>query len=392
MQPSRRPREHRLLESESGSIVVLTALVMVALLGIMALAVDASFLFTERNRMSAAADAAATAAAIEHRRSASANLQAFADHEVALHGFDPGVTTTVSVSHPPATGTYAGDGRFVEVTVSRPTNTYFASVVNAAFGTITPVARAVAGATAPQTCLVTLQDLTLGNATIGLNGCDASVGGNLHGSNPNAAITGVPTPGVSVTGSCIGTCGAMGHLQVNQPAPSDPMAGLPPPVVAGPCVAAAVNPLPPGCYTDIPSSVTTLLPGTFKVTGTVDVDHLTGTDVLIYATATGSIRGRNNGSLTLTATTAAPYAGIAIYGDPGSILDANNNFTLAITGAVYMPGSAVDFKNSLNITTTGCSLFVMGSLQIRNGSGSMQSSGCAALFGQAAYLGVALAE
>lgn len=390
---STEPRRARVtVRSESGSILVLTALVMVALLGVMALAVDASFLFTERNRMSAVADAAATAAAIEHRRSASANLQAFADNAVASHGFDPGVTTTVRVDHPPVTGSFAGDARFVEVTVSRPTNTYFASVINAAFGTITPQARAVAGATAPPTCLVTLQDLTLGNATLGMNGCDVSVGGNLHGSHPNAGITGVPTPGVSVTGSCIGTCGAMGHLQVSQPVPSDPLAGLPSPVVAGACGPAAVDPLPPGCYTSVPTSVTTLLPGTFKVTGTMDVDHLTGSDVLIYLTASGSIVGHNNGSLTLTAGTAAPHAGIAIYGDAGSTFDANNNFTMAITGAVYMPGSAVDFKNSLNLGATGCSIFVMESLQIRNGNGALQSSGCGAWFGQAAYLGVALAE
>src|SRR3954453_8707860 len=83
-------RRH-LLKSESGSILILTALAMIVLLGVVALAVDGSFMYTERNRMSAAADGAAKSAAYEvfHANLTQANLEAFADHEVSQHGFNP---------------------------------------------------------------------------------------------------------------------------------------------------------------------------------------------------------------------------------------------------------------------------------------------------------------
>src|SRR5262245_6062869 len=50
---------------ERGQIVVLTVVMLVALMGITALSIDASFMYAKRNRFSAAADAAAQTALIE---------------------------------------------------------------------------------------------------------------------------------------------------------------------------------------------------------------------------------------------------------------------------------------------------------------------------------------
>ena len=73
--PSSRDRGTRPpISGERGSIVLLTALSMVVLLGMVALAVDGSYLYTELNRMSAAADAAAKSAALERRLSAGAKI------------------------------------------------------------------------------------------------------------------------------------------------------------------------------------------------------------------------------------------------------------------------------------------------------------------------------
>ena len=55
---------------ESGQILVLTTVSMIALLGIMALTLDTSFMFEKRNRLHTAADAAAKSAAIEIIRNA----------------------------------------------------------------------------------------------------------------------------------------------------------------------------------------------------------------------------------------------------------------------------------------------------------------------------------
>src|SRR5438874_2324252 len=120
---------------DRGQILILTALSMTVLLGISALSLDASFMYDKRNRMHAAADAAAKSGAIEvHRNSSvtSTQLQAFADQQVNRHGFTPtsyGGTVAVTVNNPPASGPFFGDASYVEVIVSQPTSTFFGGVL-----------------------------------------------------------------------------------------------------------------------------------------------------------------------------------------------------------------------------------------------------------------------
>lgn len=385
----------RRLRSEAGNVLILTALSMTVLLGVVALAIDGSNGYTERTRMAAAADAAAKSAAYQLKYGYG-DLQAFANREAVMHGFTPGVDATVSVYSPPswlATSPFYNRAGFVEVVITGNRQTYFGNILG--FGNIAPLARAVAGASQPASCLITMQNLTFGNTEFTMNGCGASVGGNLAGTNPNAEVTGTPVPPVSVTGTCTGYCGSMGVLATSQPAPIDPFAGLASPTVAAACVPATVNPLPPGCYTTIPGTITQLTGGgTYKVTGLIDItSSLTGSNMLLYLTSTASINGGNNGTLALSANNTVPYAGIAIYGDPGSQINAGNAFELNVTGAVYMPGSDLVFNNHLQIDNTNCTLFIVRSLDIDNGNSQiLNTSGCAGSFSNAAYLGTAISE
>ena len=394
----------RTLNSESGSIIILTALSMVVLLGIVAFAVDASFLYTERNRMAAAADAAAKAAAIEWHRSTFSNLQKFAEHEVVLHGFNPqsqGGQTKVEVFHPPSGGIFIGNSNFVEVLVSQPTSTFFAQVINAVFGTVTPMARAVAGTTIPPNCLVTDDgagggDLVIGGSAPSMSGCDVAVGRNL---TLGAAFGGSPPPTVSAVGTCSGSCV---NVKTGQLAPADPVEGLAAQLRAtgvtvgancpGPGIPAVTNPLAPGCYTTIPTAVTQLLPGTFQISGPITTDNLSGNDVLIYLTGTAALNGGVGGNLNLNLTglNSGPYAGIAVLADPG-VTFAATDVTLNVTGAFHLPSTDAVF-NSLNANTT-CAIMTFRSLTVTNGGGaSMSTSNCQTLFSTAAYLGVSLAE
>ena len=361
---------------------------MVLMLGILAFAIDTSLLYAERNRMAAAADAAAKSAAMEYLRKSTSDLQAFANREVLVNGFNPGGTTTVLVNRPPSSGPFAGSSypTYVEVRVSQPTTTYFASAVNAAFGSVTPMARAVAGTSNPQNCFITKDHMEVKNNTV-LDGCGAAVGGDLKTGGP---ITGNPTPNISVTGSCSGSCGA--NIKTGQLPPVDPLAGLVAPTFVGPCGAATVNPLPPGCYTSIPNTITQLQAGRFKVTGNITANDLTGSDVLLYLTNAANYDGGN--SLTLTGRTAdPPYTGVAIYADAGARFGSKNGFTLSITGAAYMPGVDVDFKNNLSIVNTGCSVLIFNTFAVKNNANiHMSGTGCATSFGNAAYLGISLAE
>src|SRR5438094_4751015 len=101
-----------LMFGERGQMLIVTMLVMTAMLGITALAIDASFMYDKRNKLYAAADAAAKSAATEVFRDSTltlANLQDFANQQVNAHGFTAvacGATGGASVClyHPPQTG------------------------------------------------------------------------------------------------------------------------------------------------------------------------------------------------------------------------------------------------------------------------------------------------
>lgn len=377
---------------ERGSILLLAALSMVMLLGIVALAIDASFMYTERDRMSGAADAAAKSAALELVHHPSSDLQAFANRDVVMNGFTPSPDgdTHVEVVAPPDHGAYASKPKYVQVTVWRDTPTLFGTVLG--WLSMRPTAYAVAGTSAPEDCLIVMDDLTIGNAEINMKGCNVHVGGDLIGNNPNADIQGPAAAAGSCSGGKHGLCDA--DTVTGAPPPQNPFEGLAAPSVSGSCGAATLNPLPPGCYSSIPASVTTLQSGTFKVTGKITLgSSLTGNGVLVYLTSTGSIDG-NTGELDLTALdNNAPYAGIALYGDPGSTIDYKNGFRLKIKGAIAMAGTDVDFKNGIEIEDTGCTVFVFKSFQAKNGNGMVfNSDACASQFTNASFLGVTLAE
>lgn len=182
-------RERR---NERGSILILTALSMVTLLGMVALVLDGSRMYEERNRLSAAADAAAKSAALERRRNPSANLMAFANRELTLHGFDP-TTTTVVVTSPPSSGAFVGRAGYLELTVSRPSSTIFATILGVL--SMTSTVRAVAGSTSGGYCLITLAPvgstppgLSIGNSTLSMPNCAIGLAGDLVGNNPNSTI------------------------------------------------------------------------------------------------------------------------------------------------------------------------------------------------------------
>jgi hypothetical protein len=186
----------------------------------------------------------------------------------------------------------------------------------------------------------------------------------------------------------------MGTLTTGAPDPIDPLAGLALPANPGGCVPGVAATLGPGCYTSIAASVTTLTAGIYYVTGPVDVAHLTGNGVLLFLTGAGQITAANNMELHLSAPTTAPYAGIAIFQDPANTnnFSTGNRFTLDVSGAIYMPGVDVDFPNHLIFGSSTCTLFIANSLSIRNGNGSLNNSGCAGLFGGAAFLTPSIAR
>lgn len=141
--------------SERGQVLIFIILMMIAVLGIAALAVDGGRVFSERRRAQNAADAAALAAAY----AATQNLSAAAVEQQALNsavinGFAnlaeeveiPADQRTINVEYhnPPVSGMYVGNSEYYQVIISMEAEPAFSHLVYGGENrlTVTAVARA----------------------------------------------------------------------------------------------------------------------------------------------------------------------------------------------------------------------------------------------------------
>jgi Flp pilus assembly protein TadG len=397
---------------DGGQILILAAVSMTVLFGIAALSIDASYMYDKRNRLYAAADAAAKSAAIEVQRNASvtlSNLQDFADQQVAAHGFSPGSPTSVVVHWPPTSGPFTGSTTHVEVIVSEPTSTFFGVVLG--WTSMTPGARAVAGASPGLNCIITLSSdatsLDIGNSTLTMPGCSVADNGGLNTANPNTTID---ARSIGLTGTCAGQACPQANQQTGVPPTLDPFANLAMPAVGSPCpdVSISGGPLASGCYHNITvaNNQAISLSGTYVITGRFRMGNsgtLNGSGVLIYfagssvagpcsgAVTAGCFDAGNGTTFNLTAQTSGAYRGILFIADPANHLNFafDNQVDWNVSGALYMPGTAVSFRNTVDVTND-CALFVSASLFIRNGCGTF-SNACTA-FGGSPILTVSIGE
>jgi Putative Flp pilus-assembly TadE/G-like len=104
-------------------VLAITALMMLALMGFVALAVDVGSWYTTQTRMQTAVDAAALAAAIELADPgyAESDVVAAAEDGATWNGFDPDDGATVAV-------TIAPDGESVEVVITETSAAAFAGL------------------------------------------------------------------------------------------------------------------------------------------------------------------------------------------------------------------------------------------------------------------------
>lgn len=357
-----------------------------ALMGVMALAIDGSYMYEERNRLAVAADAAAKAGAQELSRDPNislSSLQAFANKEVTLNNFTPGGVVVVDVRHPPTEsgGAHIGDVNYVEVLVSRQTNTFIAGVLGSL--SMTPKARAVAGSGSTTYCIFSLVPLggggfginIPGGSTLGSPGCavyakdDISISGSISASP------------VYVGGTCSGNCtdGDGNPVHTGASIPADPLAGLAVPTDPGSCmpkknvvntgatlITTAGDPITNGwrCYLGMNIDTSggggqanfQFAPGKYFLKGDVnfgDGTTITGSDVLIYMIGTGGGSGTakltvgTSANITLSAITSLPYKGVVFW--QASTFTSDPTFgagpTILFDGALYFPTANVSFGN-----------------------------------------------
>ena len=369
------------LRDESGSVLVIAALSMTALLGFVAMATDVGLLFRSRRNVQIAADAAAIAGAVDYLYNGSSSSAIAAGKAASSsNGITDGTSgAVVSISIPPADGPNAGSAGFIEVIVSRPSKTIFMGM----FGltTMTVKARAVAGTpTNGQACIWimatsgTAFDLQ-GKYDIEAPGC------GIYVNSPSANALNVTGNGGTLNAKFLDVVGSSTSVHATSPtAPSlnaaprkSPWGNLPGPTEAnGGCttidkttttITGNVSGSAPGlnngiCYQKaVTLNGATLGPGVYMfengvtISGTVTVNSGT---IDIYG---GTFNQPSNTIVNITAPTSGSYNGIAIMQPSNNthnlqVQFGSNNQTL--DGYIYAPGAEVFLQdNGGGVTATG---------------------------------------
>src|SRR6478735_2335627 len=140
----------RFADDQSGSYIIISALLMPVLVGTAGLGTEAGLWYYKHKNMQSAADSGAVSAA-----TAGSNLTAEANAITASYGYANGVSNvTVAVNRPPKTGNYASNPQAIEVVVSQPQQ----RLLTALFGSqpVPITARAVALPNAGTGCVLAL--------------------------------------------------------------------------------------------------------------------------------------------------------------------------------------------------------------------------------------------
>lgn len=368
---------------DSGNILLLTAFSMVALLGMAALALDVSYAYDVRNRLAMSADAAAKSAAIEIWRGNAANYTAFAQGVIAQDKGAGRIPTTTGAiirlcSDAGATclPSYATN-RYVEVILDNTQATYLGGIVGVA--SLTPRARAVAGTTVSDNCILTLtggmiQTNPATGAVVTATNCSAAIAGDFE-------VYGTLNADSISAGSCSEGCDGVSYPA---PPPSDPLSLLTTPTNAD-CnsglpgwdiTVSTAMALPPGTYHNITYTSGALLSfanGIYCLTGVLKPQNpgvdlaLHTSEALIYVTPTGEFRAAsNNIDLAFSAMTTGSWKGVSFFQDRTNTNDVTfgkNNGLIDTNGAIYVPAAKVVAKNANFASSRACGILVAGSIE-----------------------------
>ena len=381
----------------SGQVMVLICISVVALLALVAVVADFSFMQHQRNMMQTAADSAAMAGAEELKYG---DVTAAGKADAASNGYTDGHGgISVAINNPPSAGPNAANAAYVEAIVSKPQPTYFLRVLGVS--TMTVSTRAVAYEGNGPNCIYVLNPSASG--ALSANG-DVNVHsscGLLVDSSSSSGLTAVgnvrvTAPAIGVVGNYTASGGASftPTPKIGVIAASDPLAYVQPPTV-GSC---AHTSLKLSGNTGSASVPYQLYPGTYcggiTVTGNAWLHFnsgtyvlagggmnisantvMTGTGVTFYNTTGtggyGPIAMAGNTAANLSAPTSGPLAGILFYQDrsipstaAGSTITGNSTSTF--DGAIYFPTTAVNFTG--NSSATGYSIVVADRLVLSGNS------------------------
>ncbi|WP_175493871.1 TadE/TadG family type IV pilus assembly protein [Microvirga guangxiensis] len=394
-------RMRKLWKEEGGATAVAMGIMSPVIIGGMALGGETGYWYYTQRKLQHAADVAAHASTVRKRVGEDGALLKQAAVQVAsASGFmpvmsdaDPASGTThfsavnMTVNNPPLAGGSVGDNNAVEVILSETKPRLLSSIFSDAPIEIRAraVAKLIGGSPACVVALSVTKSRAVevsGNTSVTLNDC--SVVSNSIQSDAYY----MPNSTADLTADCISTVGGSSvknpspslldlkvctSVQENAPPAADPYADVPEPSVSGyTCQNRTVsgsilpkeNPHPVyGAYSvfcdgiEVASNATaTFGPGLYIITGgNMKVNNKAtlksnGATFFFANNTTAEISG--SADLDLTAPTAGPYSGLVFFGascedsplECGEVFRINgNSSTTSIKGAVYLPGSRIEF-------------------------------------------------
>jgi hypothetical protein len=399
--------------------MVLICVSLVALMGMIGVVADFSFMQHQRNMMQTAADSAAMAGAAELTYGDQVTA---GKADAASNGYTDGASSvTVAINNPPTSGPNTSNAGYVEAIVSKPEPTFFMRVLG--FSTMTVAARAVAyEGNGPNCIYVTDPSASGAMATNGNVNVQSSCG-LLVDSSSSSGLTAVGN--VTIDASSIGIVGnytSNGSTsfsptpKIGVIAATDPLANIQAPTV-GSCAhsnfslngnsgsSSSPYQLYAGTYCGGISvhgnAVLHFNAGTYVLAGGGMVisanTTMTGIGVTFYnTTGTGGYGGitlNGNTTANLSAPTSGPLTGILFFQDrsvpssgAGSTITGNSSSTF--DGALYFATTTVSFGGNSSIN--GYSIVVADKLTVSGNSsiGSNYSS----LTGGSPIKGTVLAE
>jgi hypothetical protein len=380
------------LREESGSVAVQIGVGMVALLGMVGLGTEGSYLLYKQRQMQSAADSAALSAVLalsqNFPRDPQSEARAVAARLGLIHGAD---SLTVTVNVPPVSGGQAGNNQAVEVIISQPQDLALMSLAGPQAANVGARSVAVRQDTG-QFCILALDPAASQSVDMSNNAAipnpNCGVAANSTSDNAiylenNAYINGpVATRGEWYLANNAGLNGS--PLIEHGPLMQDPYAEFeieaPPPCTAqsGSGSNSLTRNLTPGRFCsgwDFNNNVTlNLAPGTYfidskmELKNNVFVNGPSGVTLVIntnYAVDLG-----NNAVLNITAPTSGNYAGVALTSRrdaTSTILQKfSNNAVLNMEGAIYFPNQLLEVDNNGTTNPNGCAHFVARQITLMN--------------------------
>ncbi len=363
--------------------MVITAAMMVVLLGMMGLGLDGGSLYHHRRILQTSADAGALGGGAEIYRGQTPLIASSTLSATAENGHADGANgVTVTVNHPLLSGFYVGNNAAVEVLVWQPSPAYFMRLFG--WTSVGVAARAVAWAGAnDKNCIYVLEDTDVDafsynssarlDADCGLRVNSSHSWGTHLTSNSNVSVETASLTGgyVEESSSVLNTVNGI-HTGVYPRAP-DPLGYLVEPTY-GPCgyVDLALDQptaaLSPGVYCGElrlkNDTHATMSPGLYVINGGPLVTEsnaiLDGDGVTIFLTEGGGygfqpLSFQSSSVVDLSAPTTGPYAGILFWGDDsaGQVDDMHrfeSNSTHTLEGALYFPRHVMSVESSTVIT------------------------------------------